>query len=128
MNLLRDTATFWWIASASDRLSSRAAAAFADPANTIALSPVSIWELLVKHQLGKFPTDRPIIELIAQARNERLIRSLPLIDSAVMRLPTLPSHHRDPFDRLLICQALDENLVLVTPDEQIRAYPVTTLW
>jgi PIN domain nuclease of toxin-antitoxin system len=128
VNLLLDTAAFWWIASASSKLSARAAAAFADPANAVALSPISIWELLVKHQIGKFPTDRPIIELIAQAKNQRLIRPLPLVDSAVMRLLTLPDHHRDPFDRLLICQALDENMTLITPDEQIKAYPVPTLW
>jgi PIN domain nuclease of toxin-antitoxin system len=128
VKFLLDTATFWWIASGSDRLAPKAAEAFADPGNDVALSPVSLWELLVKHQIGKLPTPVSIVDLLAKFRNERLIRSLPVTESAVMRLAALPLHHRDPFDRLLICQALDEGMTLLTPDEQIRAYPVPTLW
>jgi PIN domain nuclease of toxin-antitoxin system len=128
VKFLLDTATFWWIASGSARLSVRASDAFSDPSNDVALSPVSIWELLVKHQLGKLPTESPIVELIARIWNQRAIRTLPLLESAVLRLAALPPLHRDPFDRLLICQALDEEMVLVTSDERIRAYPVATLW
>ena len=128
MKILLDTAAFWWIASGSTRLSQRSAAVFADPANDIALSPVSLWELLVKNQIGKLPTSIPIIELLTRARQERLIRTLPVIESAVLRLASLPPLHRDPFDRMLICQALDEGMTLLTPDDQVRAYPVPTLW
>jgi PIN domain nuclease of toxin-antitoxin system len=125
---LLDTAVFWWLASGSSRLSRRAAELFADPGTDVALSPVSIWELLVKNQIGKLPTPVPIAELIVGVREERLIRPLPLRDSAVLRLATLPALHRDPFDRMLICQALDEGMTLITPDERVRAYPVQTLW
>ena len=128
MKILLDTVTFWWIASGSSKVSQRAAEAFADPANDIALSPVSLWELLVKHQIGKLPTSTPIIDLFSRARQERLIRSLPIVESAVFRLASLPPLHRDPFDRMLICQALDAGMTLLTPDEQMRAYPVPTLW
>jgi PIN domain nuclease of toxin-antitoxin system len=128
VRILLDTAAFWWIASGSDRLSERAEQVFADPGNDVALSPVSLWELLVKHQIGKLPTKVPIVELLSQARNERLIRPLPVSEPAVLRLATLPPLHRDPFDRLLICQALDEDMTLLTPDKQVRAYPVPTLW
>jgi PIN domain nuclease of toxin-antitoxin system len=128
VKILLDTAAFWWIASGSSRLSRRAAEAFADPANDISLSPISLWELVVKNQIGKLPTSVPIIDLLGQIRNGRLIRSLPVIESAVLRLASLPPLHRDPFDRLLICQALDEDMTLLTPDEQVRAYPVPTLW
>ena len=128
MKVLLDTATFWWIASGSNRLSTRAIEIFVDPANEIALSPVSLWELLVKHQLGKLPTKQPIVDVIARARDERHIPSLPVRESAVMRLAGLPPIHRDPFDRLLICQVLDEGMTLLTPDEQIRAYSVPTIW
>ena len=128
MKILLDTAVFWWIASGSPRLSRRAAELFADPANDFALSPVSLWELLVKQQIGKLSTPEPIIDLFARARQERLIRSLPVVESAVLRLASLPPLHRDPFDRLLICQAIDEGMTLLTPDEQVRAYPVPTLW
>ncbi len=128
MRLLLDTSAFWWLATGSPRLSRRAAAVFTDPANDVALSPISIWEIMVKHQLGKLPTKTPIVDPIAQVRNERLIRSLPLTETAVLRLASLPPLHRDPFDRMLICQALDEGLTLLTSDDQVRAYPVPTMW
>lgn len=128
MRVLLDTAAFWWLACGSPKLSRRAVDVFADAANDLVLSPVSIWELLVKHQIGKLPTPAPIAELIARARQDRLIRSLPVTDSAVLRLATLPMLHRDPFDRLLICQALDEGMTILTPDESIRKYPVATIW
>lgn len=83
---------------------------------------------MVKHQIGKLATPRPIAELLVQVRQERLIRSLSVSESAVLRLATLPSLHRDPFDRMLICQALDEGMTLLTPDAQIREYAVPTLW
>ena len=128
MRFLLDSAAFWWLATDSNRLSARALDAFANPDNDIALSPVSIWELLVKHQIGKLPTSKPIAELLMSARNDRLIHTLPLVESAVLRLAALPPLHRDPFDRILICQAIDLGMTLLTPDEQIRAYPVNTLW
>jgi PIN domain nuclease of toxin-antitoxin system len=128
VKILLDTAPFWWIAIGSNKLSARARDVFSDPSNEIALSPVSIWELLVKHQLGKLPAQQPLTDLIAKARNERVIRALPLIDSAVLHLPTLPMIHRDPFDRLLICQALDEQMTLLTSDQEIRDYNVPTIW
>ena len=92
------------------------------------LSPVSIWELVVKNQIGKLPTPFPIEQLLARARQDRVVRPLPLNDSAVLKLASLPPIHRDPFDRMLICQALDEGLTLLTPDEHIRAYPEPTVW
>jgi PIN domain nuclease of toxin-antitoxin system len=128
VKLLLDTAAFWWLATNSPRLSRTAVGLFEDPANDLALSPVSVWELLVKHQLGKLPSPSPIIDLLTRARESQLIRPLPLRESAVLRLATLPPLHRDPFDRMLICQALDEGMTLLTPDEHIRAYPVPTLW
>jgi PIN domain nuclease of toxin-antitoxin system len=94
VKLLLDTATFWWIASGSNRVPERVAGLFADAANDVALSPVSIWELLVKHQIGKLPTSVPMVDLIMQARSERAIRSLLVNESAVYRLATLPPLHR----------------------------------
>lgn len=128
MKFLLDSATFWWLATDSDRLSARALEVFADADNEIALSPVSTWELLVKHQAGKLPTTKPITELLLSAKDERFIHTLPLVDSAVLRLATLPPLHRDPFDRILVCQAIDSGMTLLTPDSQIRAYPVSSMW
>lgn len=128
MKVLLDTAAFWWIASGSDRLSAKAAAVFLDAANDISLSPVSLWELIVKSQIGKLPTSVPIVELLDRARGNHQVRSLPVTESAVLRLGALPPIHRDPFDRLLICQAIDEGMTILTPDEVVRTYPVPTLW
>ncbi len=101
MRILLDTVAFWWVASAPENLSARAAEVFTDPANDMFLSPVSVWELLVKHQIGKLPAPRPIVELLAQARDERLIGSLSVRESAVFKLPSLPMLHRDPFGQHL---------------------------
>jgi len=128
VKVLLDTAVFWWIASGSPRLSRNVAKIFEDPETDVALSPISIWELIVKNQIGKLPLPRPITELLSQVREERLVRTLPLRETAVLRLASLPALHRDPFDRMLICQALDEGMTLVTPDAHVRAYPVPTLW
>jgi PIN domain nuclease of toxin-antitoxin system len=99
-----------------------------DPENEIVVSPVSIWELLVKHQIRKLEMPTPLPHLLATLREERNIRSAPLTEAAAMRMQTLPPLHRDPFDRMLICAALDEDMTLLTPDSQIWAYPVRTLW
>lgn len=128
MRVLLDTAVFWWFANGSRRLSRKAAEICSDSVNKLVLSPVSVWELLVKHQIGKLETITPIHEVLKRAREQHLIESLPLTDSAVLRLQSLPMLHRDPFDRMLICQAIDEGLVLLTPDAQVRAYPVSTQW
>ena len=58
----------------------------------------------------------------------RAVRILPLTESAVLRLGSLPDVHRDPFDRILVCQAIDESLTILTPDATLKAYPVATLW
>jgi PIN domain nuclease of toxin-antitoxin system len=118
----------WWLATGSARLTRRAIEVCSDPENEIALSPVSIWELLVKHGIKKLPMPTPLPDLLATLREERAVRTLPLTEAAAMRMQDLPPLHRDPFDRMLICQALDESMTLLTPDEQIRAYPVPTLW
>jgi PIN domain nuclease of toxin-antitoxin system len=128
VKILLDTAAFWWIATGSSRLSRRAAEAVANPANEISLNPVSIWELVVKNQIGKLPTPAPIGELLTKTLQAKWIRPLPLTHAAVLKLPELPPLHCDPFDRMLICQALDAGMTLVTPDEQVQAYPVATLW
>ncbi|MFN0136620.1 MAG: type II toxin-antitoxin system VapC family toxin [Phycisphaerae bacterium] len=123
-----DTAVFWWLATDSARLSKAALGAFADPANEISVSPISCWELLVKHQLGRLPVSAGFVDVLTQARAGWAIRSIPLKESAVMRLASLPGLHRDPFDRMLICQAIDEGMTILTPDDVIRAYPVATMW
>jgi len=128
MRILLDTVALWWIASSDPQLSRPAMEIFVDRANEVAVSPVSLWEIIVKHQLGKLTLDRPIEEVLDELRRERTIRTLPVHESAVYRVRLLPNIHRDPFDRLLICQAQDEEMTILTPDAAIQQYPVKTIW
>ena len=101
---------------------------FASPANEVFLSAVSVWELSVKHALGKLPLPRTIDRFIMEQREQHGIAALPLSEQAVLHLHKLPLLHRDPFDRMLICQAIEHDCVLLTPDPLITQYPVRTRW
>lgn len=128
MRLLLDTCTFLWIVAGDDSLSDAAKEAFVDPANEVYLSVVSAWEIAVKAALGKLELAARPDKLVPEQRTAHHIESLPLNEKAVLLLGRLPTPHRDPFDRMLVCQALEEGLTIVTPDEQIAAYPVDVLW
>lgn len=124
MRLLLDTHVFLWHLNGSKTLPADLRAAIQDPANAVFLSPVSIWEALVKYRLGKLPLPAsPHIYLPEQRRRHR-IETLPLDEPSVARLAGLPDLHRDPFDRMLVCQALEHGLTLATVDPAVRAYPV----
>ena len=122
--LLVDThALLWWLDDAPD-LSAPARAAIADPANEPLLSTASLWEIAVKRALGKLTVPEELPEEIDDAG----FGWLPVRPEHVWAVRDLPLHHRDPFDRLLIAQALEERLPVVTADEQFAAYGVTTRW
>jgi PIN domain nuclease of toxin-antitoxin system len=128
MNILLDTCTFLWIITGSDDLSTTAREAFAEPANEIYLSAASCWEISVKWSLGRLPLPKSPAQFIPEQREKHLISPLAIAEEATFHLPKLPHHHRDPFDRILICQAIEHSLVLLTPDNLITQYPVRTLW
>ena len=127
MKLLLDTHIFLWYITSDRRLAPDTRDLIRDPANLVYLSPVSLWEALVKHRLGKLPLPAQPEIYLATQRARHGIESLALDESSVQRLATLPDHHRDPFDRMLICQAQEHDLTLVTVDTLILLYPVTTL-
>jgi len=127
MKLLLDTHIFLWYISSDPKLPRYASDAIRDKSNEAYLSVVSVWEALVKHQLGKLALPIQADEYISSRRDAHRISDLPLETSAVSRLLSLPLHHGDPFDRMLICQALHHDLTIVTSDTQIRAYPVAVL-
>ena len=127
MRILLDTHVFLWLVSGDTRLPSAVLDALTDPGNQTFLSAVSLWEATVKHQLGKLTLPAAPEAYLPASRLAHGIASLPLTETAVTRLPALPRLHRDPFDRMLICQALDESMTLATVDSAIKAYPVTTL-
>lgn len=128
MRLLLDTCTFLWIVGGSSELSTRARAAFADPANETFLSAASAWEIAVKHRLGRLPLPSPPDEFVPAQRAAHGIEPLPVDEETALHVAKLPDLHRDPFDRLLVAQALVAGLVLLTPDDDIRKYPARTLW
>lgn len=128
MKLLLDTCTFLWILSDDAALSEQARAAFSDPANEVYLSPVSVWEIVVKHALKRLPLPEPPDRFIKSQRTRHGIQPLPLDEDAVFQLSRLPEYHKDPFDRMLVCQAIAQGVTLLTPDEAIRQYPVRTMW
>ena len=128
MRLLLDTCTFLWIAAGSDELSHAARDAYADPANEVFLSAVSAWEIAIKNTLGKLPLPDAPIRYIPAVRSRHGISPLALEEEATLQLPKLPGLHKDPFDRMLVCQAIAHGLDIVTPDPEIAQYPVRTLW
>ncbi len=128
MKLLLDTCTFLWIISDDPALSEEARGAFSDPANEIYLSAVSVWEIAIKHALKRLPLPEAPDRFIPAQRTRHAIQSLPLEEEAVLQISRLPEHHRDPFDRMLVCQTIAHGLALLTPDEAIRQYPVRTVW
>lgn len=128
MRLLLDTCTFLWIVADAPELSDAGREAFADPGNEVHLSAVSAWEIAVKFALGRLALPDDPASYVPKQRERHVIRALPLEESAVLSLPRLPALHRDPFDRILVCQAIVGGLTIVTPDRDIRQYPVPTLW
>ncbi|NTV15118.1 MAG: type II toxin-antitoxin system VapC family toxin [Desulfobulbaceae bacterium] len=128
MNILLDTCTFLWVVSGSSELSETSRQLFTDPANDVFLSVASAWEILVKHNLGRLPLPEPPQYFIKNNRINHRIESLPLDEEAVLQLPRLPEYHKDPFDRILICQAIASSMTILTPDKHITQYPVRTVW
>lgn len=127
MRLLLDTHIFLWFISRDARLSAAAQAHISDPQNDVYLSVASVWEAVIKHQLGKLPLPQPPEIYLPHQRQQHRIASLSLDETTIRFLPQLPSLHRDPFDRILICQALQHNLTILTVDVAITAYPVVTM-
>jgi PIN domain nuclease of toxin-antitoxin system len=127
MRLLLDTHAFLWYISADAKLPAAHLAAIRDATNEVYLSAASVWEAVIKHGLGKLPLPSPPAEYLTRQRAAHGIAALPIDEAAMVQLATLPPLHRDPFDRILIAQALQGSLTIVTIDPVILAYSVPTL-
>ena len=127
MNLLLDTHIFLWLISGDTRLPLAYRDAILDFRNDVRLSVVSLWEAMIKYPLGKLPLPMPPEIYLPQQRQRHSIGSLIIDEADVAGLAGLPSLHRDPFDRLLICQALRHGMTIVTADHAVRAYPARFL-
>ena len=128
MKLLLDTCTFLWLTIGSDALSSSANDAFSDPQNIVYLSAVSAWEINVKYRLGKLPLPLSPDKFIPKERKRHLVSRLDLSEQDTLHLCKLPTPHKDPFDRMLVCQAIEYSLTILTPDPLITQYPIRCLW
>ncbi len=128
MKLLLDTHVLLWLNDTPEKLSPLALTLCQDQANELYLSVVSVWEIQIKHQLGKLELDVSLAEIVQvqQADNELKILSMELLH--IYTLETLPFHHNDPFDRLLIAQAIHEKMNLISADKQFIQYPVKVRW
>ena len=128
MQLLLDTCTFLWLTKGYEDLSKNAIDAFSNPKNEVYLSAVSAWEINVKYRLGKLPLPLSPDQFITKERTRHLIAPLDLTEQDTSHLCKLPATHKDPFDRILICQAIEHSLTIVTPDPLIIQHPISTLW
>jgi PIN domain nuclease of toxin-antitoxin system len=127
-SLLLDTCTLLWLAADPSRLSSAATQALDDEANELSVSDVSTLEIALKWSAGKLTLPAPPRMWFESQVSTWGLSTIGLRRADIYRTTELPSHHRDPFDRLLVAQALDRDLTIVTPDEAVAAYPVATLW
>jgi len=128
LKILLDTCAFLWIITDDSRLSQRARELFVDPENEAYLSVASIWEIVIKYKLGKLSLPERPEKYIPSKREQHEIDSLPLDEEATLYLAKLPDLHKDPFDRILICQAIVAGLVILTPDDLITQYPLRCVW
>lgn len=128
MKILIDTNVFLWLSYEESALSDEARAVVSDTDNELFVSAVTAWEIAVKHELGKLKLKIPPQEFVPKARDAIGAEPLPIDESAALVLGRLSPIHRDPFDRMLICQAIDQGMVILTSDKEIRKYPVRTIW
>ncbi len=128
MKVLLDTHAFLWALGDDARLSPEARRIFSSPDSEILLSVASVWEILVKAEAGKLPFPRPASSYIRSQLKKTSTAVLPILLSHVFQLETLPAHHRDPFDRIILAQALEEELPILSADEKFRLYSVEVLW
>lgn len=128
MRLLLDTCAFLWFQADSPQLSAAARAQLLDPANEVYLSAVSVWEIARKYAQGRISLPSHPSTLIPAVRRDSGIESLPLTESDALATEKLQLFHKDPFDRMLIAQALMGGLAIVTPDRAFEPYPVRVMW
>lgn len=127
MRLLLDTQIFIWWADQPEKLSRTTLSALEDEANELLLSVASVWEMQIKILLGKLKLSLSLKEILKNQQETNDLTVSPVTLTHVLALDALPFHHKDPFDRLLLAQSIEEDLTIVTADSQFSAYPVKLL-
>jgi PIN domain nuclease of toxin-antitoxin system len=128
VRLLLDTHAFLWFITSDPQLTASASALIADPDNEILISPASYREVAIKVALGKYPLSVPYETLITEGIDGNGFKILPIEPRHTAVLTTMRHHHKDPFDRLLVAQAMVEAVPLVSADAQLDAYGVSRMW
>jgi PIN domain nuclease of toxin-antitoxin system len=128
MRLLLDTCALLWFLTNDPKLSTQAKTAIEGPGNQRWLSPISLMEIALKVRIRKLPLPASFAVMFPALLNLNRIELFPIDSHHIEPLTTLPFHHKDPFDRLIIAQTMDENVSLVSVDSNLDAYGVTRLW
>jgi PIN domain nuclease of toxin-antitoxin system len=128
VRLLLDTHAFLWFAGGDARLSSRARRRIEDPAHDKFLSVASIWEAAIKASLGKLTLSISLEAVVEEGATNNGIALVDVRREHAAAVEHLPFHHRDPFDRLLVCQAMVERMQIVSADASLDAYPIRRVW
>jgi PIN domain nuclease of toxin-antitoxin system len=128
MKLILDTHTFIWWATSADKLSSNVLALLNNADNQLILSLASVWEMQIKCQIGKLQLGKSVPTLVANQQENNHLLVLPIELSHVYALENLPGVHKDPFDRIIIAQAVVEKLPIITIDPLFDRYPVVRIW
>ena len=128
MRLLLDTCTFLWLITDAAELSAAARERFASSTNEVFLSAASAWEIGIKWRRGRLPLPQPPPSFVTEQREAHGIAALEIDEESALHITRLPDLHRDPFDRMLVSQAIVHGLVLLTPDPLLAQDPARTLW
>lgn len=128
MRLLLDTHTFIWFVMGNPRISDNSRFLIADNRNEKFLSIASVWEMAIKHSIGKLSFSRPFREFVDMQLQINNIKLLAINVNHVEVVSSLPLHHRDPFDRIIIAQGIVEKLPVVSEDSFFDLYPIQKLW
>jgi len=128
MRILIDTHVFLWMDAEPSRLSPHAASILKRLEVDVFVSVVSIWEIAIKQAIGKLTLSTPLTDAIKAHKINSGLQILPVTLPHVLGVESLPLHHKDPFDRLLIAQAISEDMTIVSADHVYASYPVRHLW
>ena len=128
MRVLLDTHALLWFSLDDGRLSVRAKAAIVDRGNDLLVSPATLWEVAIKVSLGKYELEEEFASFFSRVLAAYNMTLLPVTLEHTAMVVRLPFHHRDPFDRMLIAQAMSEEVPIVSADRMLDSYSVTRIW
>ncbi len=128
MKVLLDTHAFLWAITDDPKLSAKGRELFTASDSDLFLSVASVWEVLTKVQIGKLPMPKETGAYLKEQIAKTNVQVLPIQMTHVLRLERMPLHHRDPFDRILIAQSLEEGFPILTADPLLKDYPAALIW